>query len=344
MKMTTVKVEDAVGRALAHDVTRIVPGQFKGPAYHRGHVIRAEDVPALLDLGKEHVYVLELEQGDVHEDEASVRLAMAVAGPGLRLSEPVESRVNFVATDDGVVRIDTQGLKRLNSLGYLALATLHDATVAQKGDIVAALKPLPLVLGEEDVQRAVEFCQVRRGLVRVLPFRRLQVGVVVTGSEVAKGRIKDEFGPVVAAKVEAFGSRVAGVVCVTDDPGAIAQAIHDVAASSDLILVTGGMSVDPDDATPAGVRLSGARIESYGAPVMPGVMLLLAYLDAKPVLGVPACALYYPTTVLDLVLPRLMAGERVTGAEIAALGHGGLCRTPAACGDCTYPHCAFGKG
>lgn len=344
MKMTTVKVEDAVGRALAHDVTRIVPGQFKGPAYHRGHVIRAEDVPALLDLGKEHVYVLELEQGDVHEDEASVRLAMAVAGPGLRLSEPVESRVNFVATDDGVVRIDTQGLKRLNSLGYLALATLHDATVAQKGDIVAALKPLPLVLGEEDVRRAVEFCQVRRGLVRVLPFRRLQVGVVVTGSEVAKGRIKDEFGPVVAAKVEAFGSRVAGVVCVTDDPGAIAQAIHDVAASSDLILVTGGMSVDPDDATPAGVRLSGARIESYGAPVMPGVMLLLAYLDAKPVLGVPACALYYPTTVLDLVLPRLLAGERVTGAEIAALGHGGLCRTPAACGDCTFPHCAFGKG
>jgi molybdenum cofactor synthesis domain-containing protein len=205
-------------------------------------------------------------------------------------------------------------------------------------------KPLPLVLGEEDVQRAVEFCQVRRGLVRVLPFRRLQVGVVVTGSEVAKGRIKDEFGPVVAAKVEAFGSRVAGVVCVTDDPGAIAQAIHDVAASSDLILVTGGMSVDPDDATPAGVRLSGARIESYGAPVMPGVMLLLAYLDAKPVLGVPACALYYPTTVLDLVLPRLMAGERVTGAEIAALGHGGLCRTPAACIACTFPHCAFGKG
>jgi molybdenum cofactor synthesis domain-containing protein len=342
--MTTVKVEDAVGRALAHDVTRIVPGQFKGPAYHRGHVIQPEDVPALLDLGKEHVYVLELEQGDVHEDEASVRLAMAAAGPGLRLSEPVESRVNFVATDDGIVRVDTQGLKRLNSLGYVALATLHDATVAQKSDIVAALKPLPLVLSAEDIRRAAEFCQVRRGLVRVLPFHRLRVGVVVTGSEVAKGRIKDEFGPVVAAKVEAFGSRVAGVVCVTDDPGAIAQAIHDVAASSDLILVTGGMSVDPDDATPAGVRLSGARIESYGAPVMPGVMLLLAYLDAKPVLGVPACALYYPTTVLDLVLPRLLAGERVTGAEIAALGHGGLCRTPAACIACTFPHCAFGKG
>jgi hypothetical protein len=344
MKKKTVSLEDAVGAVLWHDVTRIVPGQFKGPAYRRGHVIRAEDVPALLDLGKEHVYVLELEQGDVHEDEASVRLATAVAGPGLRLSEPVESRVDLVATDDGVVRIDTQGVRRLNSLGYLALATLHNATVAHKGDVVAALKPLPLVLSEEDVRRAVEFCQVRRGLVRVVPFRRLRVGVVVTGSEVATGRIKDEFGPVVAAKVEAFGSRVARAVCVTDDPGAIAQAIHDLAGSSDLMLVTGGMSVDPDDATPAGVRLSGARIERYGAPVMPGVMLLLAYLGAKPVLGVPACALYYPTTVLDLILPRLLAGERVKGQDIAALGHGGLCRGPHACIACTFPHCEFGKG
>jgi molybdenum cofactor synthesis domain-containing protein len=344
MKKKTLSVEDAVGAVLWHDVTRIVPGRVKGPAYRRGHVIRAEDVPVLLDLGKEHVYVLDLEQGDVHEDEAAVRLAKAVAGPGLRPSQPAESRVNLVATHDGVVRIDTRRLKRLNALSYLALATLHDATVVRKGDVVAALKPLPLVLSEEDVRRAVEFCQVRRGLVRVLPFRRLRVGVVVTGSEVARGHIKDEFGPVVTAKVEAFGSRVAGVVCVTDDPSAIARAIHDAVRSSDLVVVTGGMSVDPDDATPAGVRLSGASIERYGAPVMPGVMLLLAYLDAKPVLGVPACALYYPTTVLDLILPRLLAGERVTGAEIAALGHGGLCRTPAACIACTFPHCEFGKG
>jgi hypothetical protein len=344
MKLKTVRVEDAVGRALAHDVTRIVPGRFKGPAYRRGHVIRAEDVPALLDLGKEHVYVLELEQGDVHEDEASVRLATAVAGPGIQLSEPVESRVNLIASLDGLVRVDIDGLGHVNALGYLALATLHDGTVARQGDTVAALKPLPLVLGEADIRRAVELCQVRRGLVRVRPFRRLSVGVVVTGSEVAKGRVVDEFGPVVARKVEAFGCCVAVAARVTDDPAAIAQAIRGVATISDLILVTGGMSVDPDDATLAGVRLSGARIERYGAPVMPGVMLLLAYLDGKPVLGVPACAIFYRTTVLDLILPRLLAGERVTGADIAALGHGGLCRTPETCGDCTYPHCEFGKG
>jgi molybdopterin biosynthesis enzyme len=170
------------------------------------------------------------------------------------------------------------------------------------------------------------------------------VGLVITGSEVAAGRIKDEFGPVVARKVEAFDCCVAVVVCVTDNPAAIAQAIQGVASISDLVLVTGGMSVDPDDATPAGIRLSGAQVERYGAPVMPGVMVLLAYLDAKPVLGVPACALFYPTTVLDLILPRLLADERVTGADIAALGHGGLCRTPATCGDCTYPRCEFGKG
>ena len=344
MKLETVRVEDAVGRALAHDVTRIVPGRFKGPAYRRGHVIQPEDIPALLDLGKERLYVLDLEPGDVHEDEAAVRLATAVAGPGLRLSEPVESRVNFVATHDGLVRVDVGRLRRLNALGYVSLATLHDATVTRQDDTVAAIKPLPLVLSEADIRRAVELCPVRRGLVRVKPFRRLSVGVVITGSEVARGRITDEFGPVVARKVEAFGCCVAVAVCVMDDPGAIAQAIHGVASISDLIVVTGGMSVDPDDTTLAGVRLSGARIERYGAPVMPGVMLLLAYLDAKPLLGVPACALFYSATVLDLVLPRLLAGERVTGGEIAALGHGGLCRTPAACGQCTFPHCEFGKG
>ena len=344
MKLKTVKVEDAVGRALAHDVTRIVPGRFKGPAYCRGHVIQPEDVPALLDLGKERIYVLDLEQGDVHEDEAAVRLATAVAGPGLRLSEPVESRVNLVATHDGLVRVDVGRLRRLNALGYVSLATLHDATVTRQDDTVAAIKPLPLVLSEEEVRRAVALGRVRRGLVRVLPFRRLPVGVVITGNEVAKGRIEDEFGPVVERKVGAFGCCVAVVVCVEDDPAAIAQAIHGVASISDLVLVTGGMSVDPDDATLAGVRLSGARIERYGAPVMPGVMLLLAYLGAKPVLGVPACALFYSATVLDLVLPRLLAGERVTAGKIAWLGHGGLCRGPAVCGQCTFPHCEFGKG
>lgn len=344
MKLKTVKVEDSIGRALAHDVTKIVPDRFKGPAYRRGHIIQPEDIPALLDLGKEHVYVLELERGDIHEDEASVRLAMAVAGPGLRLSEPVESRVNLVATSDGLLRVDIEGLKRLNTFGYLALATLHDATVVRQGDTVSALKPLPLVLSEEDVLQATEFCEARRGLVRVLPFRRQRVGVVITGGEVAKGRIKDEFGAIVVAKAGALGCFVAVVVCVTDDPAAIAQAIHGVACISDLILVTGGMSIDPDDATQAGVRLSGARIERFGAPVMPGAMLLLAYLEAKPVIGVPACALFYSTTVLDLILPRLLADDRVTGADIAALGHGGLCRTPAACGECTFPHCEFGKG
>lgn len=222
MKLKTVRVEDSIGRALAHDVTRIVPGRFKGPAYRRGHVIRAEDVPALLDLGKEHVYVLELEQGDVHEDDAAVRLATAVAGPGLRLGQPVESRVNLIAAHDGLVRVDVGRLRRLNALGYVSLATLHDATVARQGDTVAALKPLPLVLSEEEVRRAVAFGRVRRGLGRVLPFRRLRVGVVITGSEVAKGRIQDEFGPVVGRKVGAFGCCVGVTVCVTDDPAAIA--------------------------------------------------------------------------------------------------------------------------
>jgi molybdenum cofactor synthesis domain-containing protein len=341
MKATMVSVADAVGRALSHDVTRIVRGQFKGPAYRKGHVIRAEDIEALLRLGKEHVYVLELEEGDVHEDEAAVRLAKAVAGPGLRLSEPVESRVNLLAGASGLLRVDVGGIRQLNELGYVAVATLHDATVAHAGEVVAAVKPVPLVLSEKDMRRAEELCQAQGSLVRMLPFHSLRVGVVVTGSEVAKGRIQDEFGPVVADKVQAFGSRVAQTVQVADDPPAIARAIGDVAASSDLVLVTGGMSVDPDDATPAGIRLSGARVERYGAPVMPGVMFMLAYLGQTPVLGLPGCVMYCPATVFDLVLPRLLAGERVASEEIAALGHGGLCRGHR---KCAFPHCEFGKG
>ncbi len=344
MKKALVSVEDAVGAVLWHDVTKIVRGRFKGPAYRRGHIIRAEDVSALRDLGKEHVYVLELQQGDVHEDEAAVRLAGAIAGPGIRLSEPVESRVNLIAAHDGLLRVDIKGVRHLNALGYLALATLHDAMVVHQADTVAAVKPIPLVLREEDVRRAEELCRAQNGLVGLLPLRSLSVGVVVTGSEVATGRIQDEFGPVVRAKVEAFGSRVVRQVQASDDAEAIARAIRDVAGPSELVLVTGGMSVDPDDATPAGIRQTGARVERYGAPVMPGVMLLLAYLDGKPVVGVPACALFYSVTVLDIVLPRLLAGERVTGDDITALGHGGLCRGPDACIACTYPHCDFGKG
>jgi molybdenum cofactor synthesis domain-containing protein len=341
MKATMVSVEEAVGRALSHDVTRIVRGKFKGPAYRRGYVIRAEDIEALLRLGKEHVYVLELEEGDVHEDEAAVRLAKAVAGPGLRLSEPVESRVNLIAARDGLLRIDIHGVRQLNGLGYVALVTLHDATVTRRGDVVAAVKPVPLALSEKDMRRAEELCQAQGGLVRMLPFRALRVSVVVTGSEVAKGRIEDEFTPVVMAKVNTFGSHVERVTRVVDDPDAIAQAIQDVAVRSDLVLVTGGMSIDSDDTSPAGIRLSGARVERYGAPVMPGVMFMLAYLGETPVLGLPGCVMYCPVTVFDLVLPRLLAGERVTGEEIAALGHGGLCRGHA---KCTFPHCEFGKG
>jgi molybdenum cofactor synthesis domain-containing protein len=344
MKLKTVRVEDAVGRALAHDVTRIIPGRFKGPAYRRGHVIRAEDIPVLRDVGEEHIYVLELEEGDVHEDDAAVRLAGAIAGPGLRLSEPVESRVNLIAIHDGLLRVDIEGVRHVNALGYLALATLHDATVVHQAETVAAVKPIPLVLGEKDVRRAEELCRAQGSLVALLPLRPLSVGIVVTGSEVATGRIQDELGPVVSAKVEAFGCRVVRQVQVLDDADAIARAIRDVAQHSELVLVTGGMSVDPDDATPAGIRQTGARVERHGAPVMPGVMFLLAYLGDKPVVGVPASTLFYSVTVLDIVLPRLLAGERVTEDDIAALGHGGLCRGPHACIACTFPHCEFGKG
>jgi molybdenum cofactor synthesis domain-containing protein len=324
--LKVIPVEEAVGLPLAHDITEIIPGKHKGPAFRRGHIIRAEDVSRLLDVGKANIYVMELEKDELHEEDAARRLAKAAAGANLRLTDPSEGRINLVATISGLLKVDVDLLYRFNSLGDLMLATLPGERAVKEGTVVAGTRTIPVVVKESLVQKAEALCQ-GRPIVTILPMPARKVHLVVTGSEVFTGRIKDGFGPIVTKKVGELGSSVESVKLAPDDPDVIAGHIKEAKqAGADVILVSGGMSVDPDDKTPEGIRRSGAQVETHGFPVLPGSMFLMAYLGATPVMGLSGCVLHDPFTAFDALLPRLLAGEKINRADIMAMGHGGLAR------------------
>ena len=338
--MKIIPVEEAVGMVLCHDMTRIVPGEYKGPAFRKGHVVTADDIPTLLRIGKEHIYVLDLLEGQIHEDEAAIRIAKAAAGPGLTISPVCEGRVNLTA-QPGLLRVNVEALHAINSIEEVVMATMQNGLTLKEPRDIAGTRVVPLVVDEEKVRRVEEICAANYPVLQVLPLQKKRVGVVTTGSEIFHGRIKDKFGPVLQRKFRELGSDVAGQVFVGDETKmtreAIMEFVHD---GADMVVVTGGMSVDPDDQTPASIRSTGAEIVTYGSPTFPGVMFLLAYLDGVPILGLPGCVMYFRASVFDLVVPRLLAGERVTREDIVALGHGGFC---AGCDECRFPLCSFGK-
>lgn len=342
MKLQTIRVEEAVGKILSHDITKVVKGETKGASFKKGHVIKLEDIPELLKLGKENIYILELDQTDIHEDVAGIRLGTAVSGEGTTWNEPKESRVNIFAQHDGLHKVNIPALEEINELPEVILSTLPNNTVVKKGDMLAGTKVIPLVVPEQTVLAAENICRRAGWVVKVLPFLSRQIGVVITGNEVYKKRIRDGFGPVIKEKVKAYGSSVMRVDFAPDNVNIIGGKIEKMAEDgADIIIVTGGMSVDPDDVTPKAIQLTGARVEKYGAPALPGAMFMLAYLGDIPIMGVPACGMFFKTTIVDLLLPRLLAGEKVTRRDIIALANGGLCK---ACPECRYPNCTFGKG
>lgn len=321
--MKLVRVEEAVGMALCHDMTRIVPGASKGPQFQKGHIIRAEDIPLLLSMGKEHIYVLEVQPGMVHEEEAAQRIARAVAGSGLEQTAPREGKVDLVAAHDGLLRIDAQRLLRLNTIEDVQMATLPDLYPVAAGKRVAGTRVVPLLVPDAVVRQA-EGLGAEGPVLQVKPYRPRPAAVIVTGSEVYKGRIADAFGPVVQKKMQRFGCQVVYTAKAPDDKETIAGHITAaVAAGAELVCCCGGMSVDPDDATPGAIRRSGAQVVSYGTPVLPGSMLLLAYLQGRAVLGLPGAVMHDPITCFDLILCRLLADETLTRHDIAAMGLGG---------------------
>ncbi|MFP3976039.1 MAG: molybdopterin-binding protein [Chloroflexota bacterium] len=339
--ISKVNTKEAIGMTLAHDVTRISPGEFKGPRFRKGHVITEQDIPQLLELGKEHVYVLSLEPGEIHEDEAGTRIAKAMADPSLELTEPSESRVDIKAKTSGLLKINVPLLGEINSIDEVIVATLHNNSVCHPGMRLAATRIIPLFTAGSKVEEVETLCQEKGKVIQVKPFVKSKVGLVITGNEVYNGLIEDKFGDVIAGKLEPFGASITHRIFAPDDTDMISQAMLEARdKGSEVIIVCGGMSVDPDDVTPQGIRQSGAKIVSYGAPVVPGTKFLYAQWDNIPVLGAPACVIYDPATVLDLVLPRVLAGEQISYQDVVDMGHGGLCL---GCSKCTFPVCPFGK-
>lgn len=339
-KVTSIPVQDAVGKVLLHDITRIVPDLFKGPRFKKGHIVAPEDVPILLDMGKERVYVAGL-KNEVHEDEAALRIAKAAMGDHVTISDPSEGKVGFKATRSGLLKINVDGLYALNSVPDVIFATLHTGQTVAPDQDLAGTRVVPLTIPEKQVAAAEAACREHGPIIRVAPFKSCDVGLVVTGSEVFHQRIRDGFGPVVAAKFQDLGSRIMEKRVVSDNMDMTVAAIRDlIAGGANFIAVTGGMSVDPDDLTPAAIRASGGRVVTYGAPVLPGAMFMLAYIGDIPVVGLPGCVMYHRASIFDLVVPPVLAGETLEREDIIRMGHGGFC---ANCRDCRFPACSFGK-
>jgi molybdenum cofactor synthesis domain-containing protein len=336
-----IKVEDAVGLKLAHDHTRIVPGKFKGVGFRRGHVVQKSDIPKLLDMGKKQVFVLILGRNELHEDDAAQRMARAIVGRNLALRGPKEGKIDFLSDTLGVLKVNIRALGKINALGSLILATRHNHSVVNPGENVGGTRIIPLTIRESKVKRVEEICRREGPVLNILPIRPQKVGIIVTGSEIFEGRIKDRSAGIVQKKTESLGAKVIRKILAPDDPQRIAQEIRKMkSAGCQVIVATGGLSVDPDDVTLDGIRGSGAEVVFYGAPVLPGSMSVYARLGKTIILGAPACVVHDPVTALDVMLPRVLADDPISKEDISALGHGGLCLK---CEICRYPICPFGR-
>ena len=395
----TIPITEAVGLVLAHDITEIRPGQFKGRAFKKGHRIRPEDICHLQRLGKERLFVLEIAGDELHEDDAAWLIAKSLMGEGVAIrGEPKEGKIEIVADRDGLLKIHREALLKFNLLGDVMCATLHDNTLVKKGQTVAGTRAIPLVVKKKIVEEAVRIAQgarqksdasetgqeqraaedaealPRTGVIEVRQVRSPRAGIVITGNEIYHGRIQDAFAPILVKKMEQYGGEIVGIQYAPDDVSCIEERLRDLlTAGADLLLATGGMSVDPDDVTRLAIRRLGATGITYGSAVLPGAMVLVGTVptlpsetearsqgseeggnsgntervqplsrvrSAVPILGIPACGLYHEITVVDLILPRILAGERIGRRELAELGHGGLCLQ---CRPCRYPVCPFGK-
>lgn len=338
--MKLIKTTEAVGHVLCHDLTQILPGEFKGARFRKGHIVTEEDIPVLLSMGKENLYIFELDTGKVHENDAAEVLCEICKGDNIARSEVKEGKIELTAEIDGCFTLDVERLNRINSIDEIMIAARKGNTAVHAGDKLAGTRVIPLVIDKDKLTDATAIAD-GRPLMNVIPYKLKTAAIITTGSEVYHGRIEDKFTPVLIEKLKAYDITVSKHLTVDDGIDNITAAISEVRDNVDIILCTGGMSVDPDDNTPGAIRQSGADIVTYGAPVLPGAMFLLGYFaGGTPILGLPGCVMYAKATIFDLVMPRIAAGIRLSKADFVNYGEGGLCLS---CHDCTYPHCPFGK-
>lgn len=344
MSLKEIRTEDAIGQVLGHDITQIVPGVYKGARFLKGHIIQEEDIEVLKTLGKEHIFVWEQDGTTYHENEAAEMLLDLSISSHLLASEPREGKIELTAAADGLLKINRKKLRAVNQAGNMMIASRHGDTPVRAGEKIAGMRIIPLVIDRQEMDSAVQKAQdvSEEPIFTILPWQIRKAAVLVTGNEVYSGRIQDAFTPRLKEKLAEYGVEIVEEAVLPDDPGQLcARILEAKKKGAELILCTGGMSVDPDDRTPLAIRKTGARIISYGAPVLPGAMFLLSYLDDVPVCGLPGCVMYAKRTVFDLLLPRLLAKDPISEEELADLGEGGLCL---GCAVCTWPNCGFGKG
>ena len=337
--MKKIKVQDAVGMGLCHDITEMNDG-FKGAAFKRGHIIRQQDIEHMLRIGKQHIFVWEENAGEVHEDDCAKRMAAMAPVEGAHYTEPSEGKVLLIADQRGMFRVNRSLLHKINAIGDITITTLPDHYPVEIGARLASMRIVPLVTKEEQILEAENLC-AKEKLLELKPYRQKKVGVIITGSEIYHGRIQDKFGPVVQGKMNPYPSEIVGIRICRDDLEEIVNAAKThLEKGADFLIFTGGMSVDPDDLTPAAIRKLGAEIVAYGVPSQPGNMTLVAYLGDIPILGVPGAAIKLPTTVLDVLLPQIFAGDKISREELLGLAEGGLCQM---CKICHWPNCTFGR-
>lgn len=351
--MKLINTVDAEGTVLCHDITQIIKGVTKDAVFRKGHVVTKEDIPVLLSVGKDRLYVWEKEEGMLHENDAAEILCRMCLNEHMERSQAKEGKIELTAACDGLLKVDNRGMKAVNGFGQMMIASRHGNFTVKQGDKLAGTRIIPLVIEEEKMEAARQAAIAATGgqpILKLMPFRHKKVGIVTTGNEVFYGRIKDTFTPVIEEKMAAFDTEIiAHDTWDDDDRKVTASILSMIEKGADIVVCTGGMSVDPDDKTPLAIKNTGARIVSYGTPVLPGAMFLLAYYEAAAngqtrtvaVMGLPGCVMYAKRTIFDLVLPRVMADDPVTAEDLAALGQGGLCLN---CPVCTFPNCGFGKG
>ena len=340
--MKLIRTEDAVGHVLCHDITQIIKGVTKDTVFRKGHIIAEEDIPVLLSVGKDNIYVWEKDESMLHEDEAADILRAICQSGNMHATAPKEGKIELIADIDGLLLVDLEKLRAINAMGDMMIATRPSGFMVKKGDKLCGTRVIPLVIAKERMERAKKLAG-SEPIMRLVPIRPRKYGLVTTGNEVFYGRIKDTFTPVVEAKLAEYGCEMAEHVILNDDHEKITAAIKDMLDKGcEMVFCSGGMSVDPDDKTPLAIKNTDARIVSYGAPVLPGAMFLMSYYpDGRPICGLPGCVMYAKRTIFDLVLPYLVTDTPVTAEWLAGLGNGGLCLN---CPVCHFPNCGFGKG
>ena len=337
--MKKVRVQDAVGMTLCHDLTEMRDG-FNGAAFKRGHIIREEDIPHMLDIGKRYVFVWEDNAGEIHEEDAALRLAAMAPVEGAHYTGPSEGKVLLTADQPGMLRVDTELLHAVNAIGDITISTLPDHYPVHPGMRLSSMRIVPLVTKEEQIIRAEEMCAGKK-LLDLLPYRPKKAGIIITGSEIYHGRIKDKFEAVARRKLSAYPGEVLGAAICDDDLDMLVNTARNfLDQGADFLIFSGGMSVDPDDLTPTAIRRLGCDVLSHGVPSQPGNMTLMAYLGDAAVIGVPGAAISLPTTIFDVMLPQIYSGLKFTREDLLRLGNGGLCQL---CAACHFPNCTFGR-